>query len=159
MNWAEDLKLDPYHELIDKAKYRNERSSIDAMITTLESGEAMDTDCVEQREMDKFQKYQSESGTNMAIVMYMVDALKHFDGMANDKIKEIAYEIAMQGKTGYKTDGNYTLSLILKKEFTGHKILAYYYVSWALSMPDVLGELQLPFGHEYEVAMGMHGAM
>ena len=34
----------------------------------------------------------------------------------------------------------------------GYKALAYYYVSWALAMPEHLAELQLPFEKEYEVA-------
>jgi hypothetical protein len=36
------------------------------------------------------------------------------------------------------------------KTFSGYHILAYFYVSWAIAMPEVLHELQLPFDKEYE---------
>lgn len=42
------------------------------------------------------------------------------------------------------------------KTFSGYHILAYYYVSWALSLPDMLEELQLPYSREYELALRMY---
>ena len=49
-------------------------------------------------------------------------------------------------KKGYK------IHSIPKKEFTGFHVLAYYYVSWALAIPEMLHELQMPYEKEYEVA-------
>lgn len=69
---------------------------------------------------------------------------------------DIEVEIAMQGAHGYKTDGTvYRLANVPGKKFSGYQILAWYYVSWALSMPEMLTQLQLPFDREYEVAKGM----
>ncbi len=39
-------------------------------------------------------------------------------------------------------------------EFSGYHLLAYYYVSWAIALPEMLEQLQMPFGKEYEVAKG-----
>ena len=36
--------------------------------------------------------------------MFMVDALQFFDGMAKEKVKNIAFEIAMQGTQGYRPE-------------------------------------------------------
>jgi len=34
--------------------------------------------------------------------------------------------------------------------------LSYYYVSWALAMPDQVEKLGLPYQQEYELAKQMH---
>ena len=47
---------------------------------------------------------------------------------------------------------NYIISSIAGKRFSGNQVLAYYYVSWALSMPEVVGELGLNFGKEFQMA-------
>jgi hypothetical protein len=89
----------------------------------------------------------------MAVVMFMVEALGYFKDMPKEEIKKIAYEIAMQGAQGYdpKKQG-YKISAIKGKSFTGNQILAYYYVSWSLAIPEMLGQLGLPFEGEYEMA-------
>jgi hypothetical protein len=46
----------------------------------------------------------------------------------------------------------YIIHSIPEKEFTGFHVLAYYYVSWVLAMPEMLKELQMPYDKEYEVA-------
>ncbi|TVL98970.1 MAG: hypothetical protein CV087_19760 [Candidatus Brocadia sp. WS118] len=71
-------------------------------------------------------------------------------------LKEIATEIAMQGIHGYSTDGTiYRLANVPGKKFTGYEILAWYYVSWAMAMPEMLKELRLPYDREYELAKAM----
>jgi hypothetical protein len=54
--------------------------------------------------MDKFQKSQEQIGINMAVAMFMVDALQFFEAMPQEEIKKIAIEIAMQGTQGYRPD-------------------------------------------------------
>ena len=41
------------------------------------------------------------------------------------------------------------------KEFTGYQILAWYYVSWAISAPLQLAKLGLLYENEYEMAKRM----
>ena len=76
--------------------------------------------------------------------------------LSKDEIRNIAFDIAVQGEYGYhpEKDG-YKLKSIKDKEFSGYHILAYYYVSWALAMPDMLSQLQLPFDKEYNLAQSM----
>jgi len=41
------------------------------------------------------------------------------------------------------------------KTFTGYQALAYYYLSWAIAIPEMLAHLQMPFDKEYELANQM----
>jgi tetratricopeptide (TPR) repeat protein len=159
MNWAEDLKLHKNFELIAEKEYLTKRTNIDNFLSSIEKDpfNIKTPDPSEKRDMDKFQKSQKEIGTNMSVVMYMVSALEFFQGMPNDEIRKIAFDIALQGRLGYSPDKDgYRIPSIPNKEFSGYNILAYYYVSWALSNPDLLSQLQLPYTEEYELALKMY---
>ena len=106
--------------------------------------------------MEKFQKSQEALGLNMAVVMFMVDALQYFQDMPTETIKKIAFEIAMNGTQGYAPDKmDYRISSIPGKLFSGYHILAYYYVSWMLVMPEQIDKLELDYEEEYEMAKQM----
>lgn len=157
-HWAEDLKLDKYFELIDENEYRTKRLNIDNLLSSIERDpfDLETKDPKKEREMDKFQQSQKEIGTNMAVVMFMVDALKYFKDMPKAEIKKIAFEIAMQGVQGYNPDNKgYKLNSVPGKEFSGYHIMAWYYISWMLAMPDDISILNLPFDNEYKIALQM----
>lgn len=154
-NWADDLKLSKYFELEGEEQYRR-RSDFDSILESIENDPlgVNEKDPIKEREMKKFLNSQKEIGTNMAVVMFMVDALKYFEGMPKEQIKKIALEIAMQGTQGYKKDKkDYRIDSIPDKTFSGYHILAYYYVSFAITLPDMLSELQLPYEEEYKIAL------
>jgi len=154
-NWAKDLKLEKYFELVDEEIFGKEKS-LDDIIDEIEKDpfDMESRDPIKEKEMEEFQKSQKEMGTNMAVVMYMVEALEFFQNMPKQKIKEIAYEIALQGTQGYRPENkNYIIGLIPDKKFSGYHILAYYYVSWSLVMPEMLPQLQLPYDTEYKLAL------
>ncbi len=158
MHWAEDLKLEKNFELVGELQYRK-RSNIDDFMDALEKDPfgVNEKDPVKEREMEKFQQSQAELGINMAVVMFMVDALQFFEGMHKDEIQKIAYEIAMQGTQGYSPDKkDYRISAIKGKTFSGYHILAYYYVSWSLAIPEMVSQLNLPYEKEYKLALTMH---
>ena len=159
LHWAEDLKLDKNFELVNEVEYRTKRTDINNLLTSIENDpyDLESKDPYKQREMDKFQKSQEKIGTNMAVVMFMVDAIQYFGGMQKDKIKKIAVEIAMNGTQGYRPDGkDYRISAIPGKLFSGYHILAYYYVSWMLAVPEMVSQLNLPYEEEYKLATTMH---
>lgn len=105
--------------------------------------------------MKKFQQSQGAEDSNMAVVMCIVDALQYFEGIPEEKkIKKIAFDITMQGTQGFDPNGkDYKGSSIPGKTFSGCKIVAYYYVSSALAIPNMVSELQLPYEKEYELAV------
>jgi tetratricopeptide (TPR) repeat protein len=159
LHWAEDLKLDKYFELVNEKEFRTKRTNIDELLSSIEKDpyDLESKDPYKEREKKKFQESQRKTETNMAVVMFMVDALQFFDGMPNEEIKKIAFEIAMQGTQGYSPDkDDYRISSIKGKAFSGYHILAYYYVSWALAIPEMLSQLQLPYDNEYILALKMN---
>lgn len=159
LHWAEDLRLDKNFELVNEKEFRTKRTNIDELLSSIEKDpyDLESKDPYKEREMEKFQKSQQSIGTNMAVVMFMVDALQFFDGMPKEEIKKIAFEIAMQGTQGYRPDkDDYRISSIKGKTFSGYHILAYYYVSWALAIPEMLSQLQLPYDDEYKMALTMY---
>lgn len=159
LHWAEDLKLDKNFELVNEIEFRTKRTNIDELISSIEKDpyDLESKDPYKKRDMKKFQKSQETIGTNMAVVMFMVDALQFFDGMPKEDIKKIAFEIALQGTHGYRPDNDdYRISSIKSKTFSGYHILAYYYVSWALAIPEMLSQLQLPYDDEYNLALTMY---
>jgi hypothetical protein len=159
IHWAEDLQLDKNFELVNETEYRTKRTNIDNLLSSIEKDpyDLESKDPYKEREMDKFQKSQEKIGTNMAVVMFMVDALQYFETLSKGKIKEIAFEIAMQGTQGYRPDGkDYRINTIPGKLFSGYHILAYYYVSWMLAIPEMVSQLHLPYDDEYKLATSMH---
>ena len=159
LHWAEDLKLDKNFELVSEIEFRTKRTNIDNLLSSIEKDpfDLETKDPYKEREMEKFQKSEEAIGINMAVVMFMVDALQFFEGKPIGEIKKIAVEIAMQGTQGYRPDQeNYRINSIKGKIFSGYHILAYYYVSWALAIPEMLKQLQLPYDEEYKMALTMH---
>jgi tetratricopeptide (TPR) repeat protein len=159
LHWAEDLKVDKNFELVNEHEYRTKRTDIDNLLSSIEKDpyDLESKDPYKQREMDKFQKSQEQIGINMAVAMFMVDALQFFEGKPEEEIKKIAFEIATQGTQGYRPDkDNYRINSIKDKTFSGYHILAYYYVSWSLAIPEMVSQLNLPYEAEYKMALTMH---
>lgn len=157
-NWAEDLSLNKNFELVNENEYRNKNADIDKILSSIENDpfDINSKDPSKQRDMEKFQKSQQDLGVNMAVVMFMVDALQYFEGMDKEEIKKIAFEIAMQGAHGYSPEkSHYRISTIKNKTFSGYHILAYYYVSWSLAIPEMVSKLQLPYDDEFKLAVKM----
>jgi hypothetical protein len=46
----------------------------------------------------------------------------------------------------------YIIASIAGKRFCGNQVLAYYYVSWAIAIPEQVQHLGLDFKKEYEIA-------
>ena len=158
-HWANDLKLDKYFELIDENDFRNKRTNIDGLLTSIEEdpfGIEEDKE-FKKEQTDTFLKSQKEIGINMAVVMFMVDAMQYFKNLSAAKVKEIALEIAMLGTQGINPaqGNNYKLSNIPNKDFSGYHLLAYYYVSWKQAIPDQVDKLELEFEKEYAMAKQM----
>jgi hypothetical protein len=152
-HWAEDLGLDSYFELILESKYR--QKDVDDVIADMEKDPfgLNTTDSSKERKMKKFLDSHADKDINSAIAMHMVSALDLFKNMPKSEIKNIAFEFATLGATGIdpKKDG-YSIPSLIDKKLSGYKTLAYYYVSWALASPEMIGQLQMPFDKEYALA-------
>ena len=115
------------------------------------------TDPERARAMATFQAAATEQGLNMAVVMFMVDALQHFKNLPLPKVKEVALEIAMLGTQGIAPDKQgFKLHHAPGKTFSGQHLLAWYYVSWKLAIPEMVEDLQLPYAKEYGMAVQLN---
>jgi tetratricopeptide (TPR) repeat protein len=157
-HWADDLNLNPYFTLISEIEYNKNKKTESSLLSFFErlSTVKSETPADNETEMQHFLEKQKENGTNIDVVMFMVEALEYFESLSKDKIKEIAYEIAYKGTQGYDPNKiDYTIDLIPNKNFSGFQILAYYYVSFALGAPEILMEVGLPYHEEYLLAKTM----
>ncbi len=86
----------------------------------------------------------------------MIGALEYFKNIPLADTKNITMEIARIGMNGICPDKKgYTVPSIPGKTFSGNHLLAYYYVSWKLAIPEMVDKFQLPFRDEYEMADNM----
>ena len=94
---------------------------------------------------------------NMAIKMYMVDAIKSLRALPVEEVKKIAAEIAYLGMRGIKPDqkSGYSVPALDNRDMSGCQMLAYYYVSWKIGFPEAISKLGLPFDKEYEEALSL----
>ncbi|MGL2993489.1 tetratricopeptide repeat protein [Flavobacterium sp. TSSA_36] len=154
--WAKALDLNNNFELENEKQYEA-KSNIDTFLSQLEKdpfGLETPEDPLQQKEMELFQQNQQAEGTNSAVVMYIVSALQFFKNKSQDQIKTIAFEIAMLGTMGIDPNKkDYIIGNIPEKRFSGTQVLAYYYTSWRLAIPEHLAELGLDYGKEFEMAM------
>lgn len=153
--WAEDLKADSYFELIDEqAQSRSAESVLDGI--EKDPYGLDEEDPSKERKMKQFIEAHGDKDTNVAVAMHMVSALQYFSDLSITEVKKIAMELAQVGMTGIdpKKDG-YNIPSIKGSSFSGYKTLAYYYVSWAIAIPEMLPQLQMPFDREYELAKEM----
>jgi len=153
-HWGDDLKLSSYFSL-RKETFEPESKTIDQVISEIEKDPlGLDENLnFKTDQMNKFQESQKEIGVNMAVVMFMVDAMQYFNKLPKSQVKEIAFQIALIGTQGIKPDvKGYKVPLIKNKDFSGYHLLAYYYISWVIAVPDMLESLHLPYDKEYEMA-------
>ena len=106
-----------------------------------------------QLTMKAFLVHHGDKDINQSVAKYIVSALQYFKDMPTEDVKKIAMDIATVGMTGIdpKKDG-YHIPSIKGSSFSGYQTLAYYYVSWAITIPHMVKELGLPFDREYELA-------
>ena len=151
---AQEVGCSPLLSIVDEEKPSSIESTPSAKTT-----EAHDRYL---KERAFHENHTDEQGTpvTMMMTMYMLGALKFFNGKPQEFIKKCAFEIATLGMGGIspdKTEG-YKLPSI-DKDFGGYEMLAYYYVSWALAMPDKVNQLGLPFDTAYQNALQMFRMM
>lgn len=117
----------------------------------------------EEKEKEEAFQASHRDGENpaqtMMMALHMVAALEYIDGRPMAEVKKIAYDAAMLGVGGIAPEKTgYFLPSVPGKEFTGYEMLAWYYVSWAVSAPDMVDKLNLPFSSAYASAVSMYEA-
>lgn len=94
----------------------------------------------------------------MMMSMYMLEAMQRFDKMQHLEVRKVAMEIATVGLTGISPDkkSGYRVPSFGDEDFGGYRLLAYYYVSFARELPELLPKIKLPFDKAYDMAKQIH---
>ena len=153
---AEELNLDDFISLENENCFIAEKQNIINEIREKEQQHPLE-ERIEQN--DSFRE-QHVDGANdaetMMMSMYMLGALQEFEKMSIEEIKIVAFDIAILGMNGITPDKQgYSVKSLGDREFGGYQMLAYYYVSWAIAIPEKLNSLGLPFSKAYELAKQM----
>ena len=134
----------------------NEKDFVDRTVRKRESTPTGVDETFEKNDDFAAQHKDGKNATETFMMsMYMVGAMEYFDNMPKDQIRTIAFEIAMLGCGGINpaNKSGYKVNSIPGKDFGGYELLAYYYVSWAIAVPEKLDALQLPFKSAYDTAL------
>lgn len=92
----------------------------------------------------------------MMMSMYMLGTMEYLKALPQYDVHRIAIEIAMVGVNGINPNNKgYKIDALPDREFGGFEFLAWYYVSWAIAIPEKLSSLGLPFSQAYEAAKQM----
>lgn len=150
-SWARTLKLDAYFHLVPESEYKREsKPDVGEEFTDYPSESETK---IQEELMQKFLDDHKNKDINSKVSIQMMNALAYFSSLPKSSVKAIAIEFATLGMNGIdpKKEG-YSIPSFPNKQFSGYEVLAYYYVSWAIALPEHLSELQMPFDKEYEMA-------
>ena len=151
--YAESLNMEDLIELQDEKEYAQALGVIGDGSLSDE-----DVDAENARFALEHQDGADETETKM-MSMYMLGAMEKFDEMSFQQIRKVAMEIATAGLSGINPKGKYSISSFPGQEFGGYQFLAYYYVSFARTMPHLLKEIGLPYDVAYETALRIYQSL
>jgi len=165
-DWAADLKVDAYFELVDEGDRKPPAMDDD---TPTEVERAVEDTVAQvhrdplnlndpEREREEGMSLEGSPAASMAVTMYLLDALQLFEGRDRKFVESVAFEVAMLGNYGLDADDpakKYTLRAVPGKKFSALHLLAYMYAGFKEIEPGLDAGLQ--FDDEYERAKGMHG--
>jgi tetratricopeptide (TPR) repeat protein len=147
-SWGRTLGLSGYFVLRDEQKV-----SATPLDTVLQ--QILD-DPYDQRDELK-NKEPWDKGTDpsirMDVVSYCVDALKFIQGLSDDQIQEVGFELAMVGRQGFDTTTRvkrYRFAGIPERSFSGLEAIAWMYCFWKRIDPSV--DVGADLGREYALA-------
>ena len=155
-HWAEDLNIDKYFQL-EHEKTKTSKTPDEVLDEINKDPYGLDSPepqyIIDERQ--KFIDQHANEDTNKAVTFYMVGAIGSLSKKPKAEVKKIALEFAQLGMAGIDVKKNNYEIPSLNKKMSGYQTLAYYYVSWAIAIPEMLTQLQLPFDKEYELAKKM----
>ena len=159
--FVESFKMEDFMDIRDedefiKPKHEDSYTLADEINRRLEDAPTAEDVDVKNAQFALDHQDGADGAETMMMSMHMLGAMEYFDTLSISEVKKIAIEIATVGITGIDIKKTYTLKSIPDKEFSGYKLLAYYYVSWARAIPEALDKLQLPFDTAYGLAMGLY---
>ena len=95
-----------------------------------------------------------DAGRDFMMTMYILAALEYMKDMTKPQVRKIAQEIAFLGMNGIEPGkkSGYSIPSIPNMDMGGYQMLAFYYSSWKLAIPQMAEQLGLPYKHAYDNA-------
>lgn len=157
MYFAESLKMDDLISLEAESQLSHE-NEFNELVDSIYTGETQPSP-EEITEINNDFANRHKDGEDAAqttmMSMYMLSAMKDFNIRPYDEVRMTAMEMAMVSTKGISPEGKYKIPSYPGKEFSGWEFLAYYYVSCAQTLPELLSKLGLPFDTAYGMAKKM----
>lgn len=145
----------------DIVKFMNEIHNADIMAEIPNEAPMSSPDVYEKNQefAENRKKADADGAETFMMTMYMLGAIEYLEKLSREDVKRIALEIAIVGINGISPNNDgYKINAIPNKEFKGYEFLAYYYVSWAIAIPEQVDSLGLPFKAAYDSAVALHKA-
>ena len=111
-----------------------------------------------REELAKFKKNFGDANEqdSMIMTLAMYKVIRELRRWPLESVKSLGMEIALLGATGLSPNKSYRLKHFPNRgEIPGREVLAYYYVSWAMAIPEKLDLLNLPYKKAYAAAMSV----
>ena len=111
-----------------------------------------------REELAKFRKNFGDANEqdSMIMTLAMYKVIRELRRWPLESVKSLGMEIALLGATGLSPAKSYRLEHFPNRgEIPGREVLAYYYVSWAMAIPEKLDGLNLPYKKAYAAAMSV----
>jgi len=92
-----------------------------------------------------------------AAVFYFLDAFKRFDGMTPEQVRDVAYEIALLGRSGLDyaaPDEKYELRTLPDRKFSGLHLMCLMFAGFKRVAPE--HEVQMDLNDPFLTALQMH---
>ena len=102
-------------------------------------------------------KERAVGGLRPDALMYCLDAIEKFENMSQEKVKQIAFEIALKGRTGLDTNDptpRYQLKS-LSGNFSGLNLVCLMYVGFKSIAPEM--DVGFDLSKEFAAAKSLHG--
>ena len=95
-----------------------------------------------------------DAGRDFMMTMYILGALEYMKDMSKPQVRKIAQEIAFLGMNGIEPGkkSGYSIPSIPNMDMGGYQMLAFYYSSWKLAIPQMAEQLGLPYKDAYNNA-------
>ena len=94
-----------------------------------------------------------DAGRDFMMTMYILAALEYMKDMTKPQVRKIAQEIALLGMSGIEPGKKSGYSIpSIPMDMGGYQMLAFYYSSWKLAIPQMADQLGLPYKDAYNNA-------
>ena len=118
-----------------------------------------DYDLYTEEEKERQRNFEKSSAVpdparDFMMTMYILGALEYLKDKTKPQVRKIAQEIAFLGMNGITPSqkSGYSIPSIPGKDMGGYEMLAYYYSSWKLAIPEMAEQLGLPYKDAYNNA-------